>query len=455
MAMIANIAKANPMAFGVGFSCAKTSISDLVVQVLIERRTEIDWKRNAAFASFGFGYLGIVQYSLYVPVFKKLFPKAEAFAAKSLRDKAKDIKGQGTVIAQVFLDQCVHHPFMYFPAFYMTKELVCMGSDTSVTKVYERWSENFWPDLFALWKIWVPASMLNFAFSPMWLRIPVVASTSLVWTMILSTMRGGADETSSDVNSEVLHDKDEERAGEVMLGFGGVDARSAELFAQGLARRVSNVEEYVEGSEIVRALTRRVTPAESSEPTLPVNVQGLAHLCVTASGRDRVGLVTQLSTWIYDRGGSITGSKMLRMNDDFTVVMHVISKDRTSASHLRADLLLREGAIGDLSGLHVTAREIKSGGTQGSMREARVRCTGYDRPGIVYQVTEVLASAGFNIDELTTDTIRVAGKDGATRPFFLLEGVVTAPDKVPVEAFEKKLEGLRSTLDAKITVTWT
>ncbi len=145
---------------------------------------------------------------------------------------------------------------------------------------------------------------------------------------------------------------------------------------------------------------------------------------------------------------------MLRMNDDFTVVMHVISKDKTSASHLRADLLLGEGATKDLSGLHVTAREIKPSSHPGSMREARVRCTGYDRPGIVYQVTEVLASAGFNIDELTTDPIRVSGKDGKTRPFFLLEGVVTAPEKVPIQAFEKKLEGLRSSLDAKITVTW-
>ena len=33
----------------------------------------------------------------------------------------------------------------------------------------------------------------------------------------------------------------------------------------------------------------------------------------------------------------------MTMNDDFTVVMHVISKDKTSASHLRADLLLGEG----------------------------------------------------------------------------------------------------------------
>lgn len=455
MSLILNFAKTNPMAFGVGFSCAKTSVSDLVVQVFVERRENIDWKRNAAFASFGFGYLGIVQYSLYVPVFGRLFPKAEAFAAKPLRQKATDFAGQATLAAQVFLDQCVHHPFMYFPAFYMTKELVCLGSDASPQRVYDRWSENFWPDLFALWKLWVPATAMNFAFSPMWMRIPVVASTSLIWTCILSSMRG-ADETADEVNAEVVHGSDEERGGVVMLGSGGVDARAAELFAQGLARRVHRVDEYVEASPMLRKLTRRDTPAEANDPKPPPNTSELAHLCVTVSGKDRVGLVSILSKWIYERGGNITGSKMLRMNQDFTVVMHVISKDRVSASHLRADLLLGEGAPSPIEGLQITAREIKAEPGPGApaQREARVRCTGYDRPGIVYRVTEVLAGAGFNIDELTTDTIRVAGADGKEKPFFLMEGVVTAPEKIPVDQFEKRITDLRKTLDAKITVTW-
>mmetsp|Transcript_3263 Transcript_3263/g.9854 ORF Transcript_3263/g.9854 Transcript_3263/m.9854 type:complete len:181 (-) Transcript_3263:14-556(-) len=180
-------------------------------------------------------------------------------------------------------------------------------------------------------------------------------------------------------------------------------------------------------------------------------------MCVTVSGKDRVGLVSILSKWIYDRGGNITGSKMLRMNQDFTVVMHVISKDRVSASHLRADLLLGEGAPSPIADLQISAREIKSAPAPGEtpQREARVRCTGYDRPGIVYRVTEVLAGAGFNIDELTTDTIRVAGADGKAKPFFLLEGVVTAPEKIPVAEFEGRIAELRDKLDAKITVTWT
>ena len=92
-----------PFAFGVGLSCVKTSFSDLLVQKVVERREEIDWKRNAAFAAFGFFYLGGVQYTLYVPVFTRLFPHAAKFAAKPLRSKIRDFKGMAQLAGQVSL----------------------------------------------------------------------------------------------------------------------------------------------------------------------------------------------------------------------------------------------------------------------------------------------------------------------------------------------------------------
>ena len=92
-----------PFAFGVGLSCVKTSFSDLLVQKVVERREEIDWKRNAAFAAFGFFYLGGVQYTLYVPVFSRLFPQAVKFAAKPLRSKIRDFKGMAQLAGQVSL----------------------------------------------------------------------------------------------------------------------------------------------------------------------------------------------------------------------------------------------------------------------------------------------------------------------------------------------------------------
>lgn len=82
-----------PFAFGVVLSGCKTSFSDLLVQKVVEQREKVDWKRNAAFASFGFFYLGGVQYAIYVNLFSRLFPGAAAFAAKPIREKLKDHKG--------------------------------------------------------------------------------------------------------------------------------------------------------------------------------------------------------------------------------------------------------------------------------------------------------------------------------------------------------------------------
>ena len=54
--------------------------------------------------------------------------------------------------------------------------------------------------------MWIPSTFLNFAFMPMWARIPWVASTSLIWTCILSAMRGSSDVPASNVFVGVDHE---------------------------------------------------------------------------------------------------------------------------------------------------------------------------------------------------------------------------------------------------------
>jgi hypothetical protein len=165
---VKNVPVKYPFAFGVILSGFKTSFSDLLVQKVVERKENIDWKRNAAFAAFGFVYLGGVQYTIYVPIFGRLFPNAAKFAAKPLRQKLQDVRGLWQLSAQVFLDQCVHHPLMYFPAFYITKELVMGPSNNpsgkpDIPKVLSEYQQNFKEDLLALWKIWV-VSTIKFLF---------------------------------------------------------------------------------------------------------------------------------------------------------------------------------------------------------------------------------------------------------------------------------------------------
>lgn len=191
MSALARLARTHPFKFGMAFSSFKTTFCDFMVQKYVEKREEVDFRRLGFFFAFGLGYLGGVQYSIYVPIFGRLFPGAAGFAAKPIAEKMADVAGQRAVVAQVFLDQFVHHPIIYFPTFYACKEILAGGSASDGLRKYAtNWSE----DCVALWKLWIPVMAVNFSVMPMWGRIPVVATASLLWTCIISYMRGSFDE---------------------------------------------------------------------------------------------------------------------------------------------------------------------------------------------------------------------------------------------------------------------
>mmetsp|Transcript_23691 Transcript_23691/g.53466 ORF Transcript_23691/g.53466 Transcript_23691/m.53466 type:complete len:219 (+) Transcript_23691:221-877(+) len=178
------------------------------------------------------------------------------------------------MMGQVFLDQCVHHPLLYFPVFYSLKEVVGGGTvSDGLAKYQKNWKE----DLVACWKVWVPATSFNFTFSPMYLRIPVVATTSMLWTCILSAMRGG-----NDVEVEA-----QPNAGLDVLGN------------QGAAFRV------IEAAR-----------AAALDPSLD-------HLIITATGADRVGLVNSIAQAVAGsaEGAMIGESKMVKMGGQFMMMM--------------------------------------------------------------------------------------------------------------------------------------
>lgn len=192
--------------FGLVVSVVKTGGMDAFVQWRIEGKSmeEMDWPRVWTFALFGLFYLGGVQYFIYVPLYTRCwFPNAIRFTQLPLREKLYDRAGQLLVLKQVLFDQLVHCPFMYYPSFYILKE--CMnsrGQGPWVSAALSRYSDNFWVDMKALWSVWAPSFLINFTFCPAWMRIPFVALTNVLWTGILSFMRGaeGRDEVQRKVS---------------------------------------------------------------------------------------------------------------------------------------------------------------------------------------------------------------------------------------------------------------
>lgn len=391
MAGILRLAKSSPFAFGFFYSGIKTSFCDLMVQKVVEKREEIDWRRNGAFAAFGFLYLGGVQYTLYVPIFARLFPNAASFAAKPIVEKFRDLPGIRTLFAQVFLDQCVHHPLVYFPVFYMIKDAVTNDKPDPI-KAVEQFKNNIKEDMLALWKIWVPSTFLNFALMPMYLRIPWVASTSLIWTCILSTMRGASDKVPTN---EIIGPH--------------ADAKSFEL------------------------IMRTVMPPPALDPAR-------SHVLVTVHGMDRPGMVAAVSRSIYDAGGNLTTGKMIKLGGEFAVMMHV-ECEPSQLALLRENLHAKKFPA--LEGCDVETRQVVAlnDGAPLPAFTAHVRLTGPDQPGLVMRLTEVLAQHGLNVEHIQTEQ-HMPPRSSAKPHLFSLSGIVSSqlePDSRAIEASIKQM----------------
>jgi len=182
----------------VSLTTFKTGGVDLIVQKYVEKAEEIDWRRNFVFCAFGVSYLGAWQYLLFVKMIPKIVPGAASFAAKSIRDKLKDPVGLRGLVIQNFIENGINNPLLYFPIFYTLKEYIEGGKLENGIRKYRA---HMWEDLSAIWSVWVPAQFINFAFSPMWFRVPFVACVSAGWTAYVSFVRGAKEVLVVEENS--------------------------------------------------------------------------------------------------------------------------------------------------------------------------------------------------------------------------------------------------------------
>lgn len=176
-------AEKHPAATGIVTTVVKTSAADLFAQKVLERKEEVDWRRHGMFVGFGLFYLGGFQYYLYNHLFVKWCSGITAVLGH-----------HGSAPVKTFIDQAIHHPFFYFPAFYMLKGGV---EGRPLQSTVEKYRAELWDNCKALWMLWVPAQLVNFAVVPRHLRIPFVAGVSFAWTVVLSLMRGALEQTSA------------------------------------------------------------------------------------------------------------------------------------------------------------------------------------------------------------------------------------------------------------------
>lgn len=190
-----------PQLFNAALATFKTWMADLVVQVSEgsspERRRGSSWfdpRRSFTFAMFGLVYVGLIQWVLYVSALAALVPHAVVFGNEPLADKMLDVVGQEDLLLQICYDNFLINPAIYFPVFYLIKGALSSNlSKTQFTMAHglARYRQNFWADNLTSCVVWVPVDVLVFS-APMYLRMPLDHAFSFLWTMLLSSRRGGS-----------------------------------------------------------------------------------------------------------------------------------------------------------------------------------------------------------------------------------------------------------------------
>jgi glycine cleavage system regulatory protein len=162
----------------------------------------------------------------------------------------------------------------------------------------------------------------------------------------------------------------------------------------------------------------------------------MIDLVLTLLGSDHPGILDSVSQAVADHGGNWLESRMAHLAGKFAGVL-LVEVEESRVAELEAALLSLEAA-----GLHVAVER--------SEPEARVRqhameieLLGVDRPGLVHEISALIARYSINIEELETDR-RAAAHSGDAMFHARLRVVI--PEGADVAALHDGLEQLAGDL---------
>ena len=123
----------------------------------------------------------------------------------------------------------------------------------------------------------------------------------------------------------------------------------------------------------------------------------MTDLVLTLIGPDRPGLVEAVAEVVARHGGNWLESRMAHLAGKFAGILRVEVPPEQAAS-LSAALAELEGR-----GLKVVGEPSGELGRPTAGRTLDLELVGLDRPGIVRDISQLLANGGANVEELSTD----------------------------------------------------
>lgn len=124
-----------------------------------------------------------------------------------------------------------------------------------------------------------------------------------------------------------------------------------------------------------------------------------SHLVFTVIAQDRPGLVERLAEAIAGSGGNWVESSMARLGGEFAGIVSVdIAKDGIDELHRHFDALL-------VDGIAITLRSNTKSDERPIGNAVHLELMSQDHPGILHQISQVLATHSVSIEHLSTEVV--------------------------------------------------
>jgi glycine cleavage system regulatory protein len=172
----------------------------------------------------------------------------------------------------------------------------------------------------------------------------------------------------------------------------------------------------------------------------------MTDLVLTLIGPDRPGLVESVADVVVSHGGNWLESRMAHLAGKFAGILRVEIPDD------KAEALLAALTELDTRGLKVVGEPSAEAGHPTAGRSLDLELVGLDRPGIVREISQLLANSGANVEELSTDRTS-APMSGEM--LFLAKARVRLPSDADLGTMRAALERLASDLMVEIRLVET
>jgi glycine cleavage system regulatory protein len=164
---------------------------------------------------------------------------------------------------------------------------------------------------------------------------------------------------------------------------------------------------------------------------------------MTVIGPDRPGLVETVASLVSEHGGNWLESRMARLGGQFAGILRVEVPQENAPALTNAMRTL------DSKGLHVLVQPDEPLSPAQAPSLSVLEIVGQDRPGIVRQISSVLAAHASNGEELQTECSSAA-MSGET--LFRAQAKLGLPSQCDITELRRKLEKIAEDLIVEISL---